>query len=281
LRIRRRVIRWLAALVLSAAPVFAEIARPETLNDTLNALAEAYRATGQFEEVIVDQADTSVSLVRDGEEVFRSYPDNLHANLQNLGSNAERQAALDRFVRVILDGLDRTGFTTADVANVLPVVRPTGFQTGIAGVQPISDPLVGELSIYYIVDRPDTMSYITQDTLETLGLERRALRGLAMQNFHDKGWQPELRGQGVWMLVFDGNFETSFLLDHPIWDGFDTQLGTVVMMALARDVVLFGDGDVQGTEDELRRIATENFDKMSYPLSQQIYVWSENGWILR
>ena len=275
------MIRLVLALVVAAGAAIAEVPRPSSVDDTLKAMAEALRATGLYEEVVIDRADNSVRYSTAEGEDRRSFPDNLHRTLIQAETDAARQDALDQFVAAMIETHEATKASASDAANVLPVVRPVDFGVGQASAQLVSRPLAGDLRVYYVIDRPNSLSYVTVPILGDMELSVADLPELAARNFANKGWAPEFEGDGIWLLLFDGNYESSFLLQEELWNGLDERLGTVLMIALARDLVLFTDADFDGAEKELQRLADENFDKMSYPLSSEIYVWTENGWALR
>lgn len=281
MRIRRSVMRWFLIFVLSAFPALSEVARPETLDDTLRAMAGAFEETGLFTSVEIDWEDKSVALRSEQSDNQTSYPDNLHKSLQNAESDDERQAILDQFILAISDSIQIQNPDGLDVANVLPVVRHIDFGANGGNTGPVFDPLVGELGIFYVIDMPASLSYLTAEKLEELKIDRDELAGLAAKNFEKRGWEPKLEGDGIWMLTLDGNYEASFLLDTPFWQNIDNQLETVLMIALARDVVLFTDASFDGAEDQLRRISNENFAGMNYQLSPEVFVWVEDRWELR
>lgn len=272
--------RLILAAVLAASAAQADVPRPETVDDTLDILAEAYRATDGVEDVTVDRQEQTIALTTPGGE-FTSYPDNLHKSLQAAENDSERQEILDDFVAGMTDYLARSLEEVPDASIIVPLVRSAEFGGDSGEEGPISDPFVGDLRIYYAFDHPHSFSYVSQASLEDVGLEAEALRGVATENFEARGWAPELQGDGIWFLEFDGNFEATFLLDDAMWHGFDKQLGTIIMLALARDLVLFTDADFDGAEDEMRKIAAENFDSLSYPLSQMLFEWTADGWKVR
>lgn len=270
-----------AVLTVWATVSFADVPRPETLDDTLNIMADAYRDTGLFESVTVDAQDQSVSLTREGDSAYTSYPDNLHLILQGAESDAERQGLLDDFIAAMVEQATRSSEEVPDASLIVPLVRVQDFAAEAGDMGPVSDPFVGDMRIFYAFDYPSSFAYVTQESLDDLGLDPADLAAVAQENFDARGWAPELQGDGIWMLTFDGNFEATFLLNDAMWRGFDEQLGTILMMALARDLILFTDADIEGAEAEMHRIADENFDQLSYQLSKRLYQWTDAGWVER
>lgn len=271
----------LAVFLWIAAPAYAEIGRPTSIDDTLRILADAFAQTGAFETVEIDADDQSISLKTSDDRSLLSYPDNVHREFLNAATDSERQEVLDRHIAATVETLGFSETGEDDRPNILPVVRRERVEDDVPGKELLSTPLVGNLRTYYVIDRPNTLTYLSVEALADIGLDKSDVPTLAIENFQARGYQPEFRGEGLWMLVLDGNFEATFLLDTELWQDIDAQLDTVLMAALARDVILFTDASVEGAENRLRQVIDENFDQMSYQLSPDIYVWSEGEWKLR
>ena len=270
----------LAASLFWSGVAWADIPRPNDISETLGHLAEAYRASGEFDHVEVDRSDLSVILTSKAGGAFTSYPDNLHQMLQQAEDDGERREVLDTFVASLIEQIELANMPL-DRSMIVPVVRSFEFAQDLDGAPPVSDEFVGDLRIYYAFDHPLSISYVSETSLGELGLRRDDLADLAWDNLVRLEWAPEVLGDGIWFLDFDGNYEATFLLNDAMWNGFDEQLDTILMMALARDLVLFTDGGVEGAQGELLRIADEMAGELSYPLSELLYEWTANGWAVR
>jgi uncharacterized protein YtpQ (UPF0354 family) len=262
------------------AQAWAEVPRPETLDDTLELMRAAYEASDRFQNVEADSEEKSIRLSDGSDGEFVSYPDNLHQMLQAAESDVERQQVLDDFIAGLIEHVAGPEVTD-DISMVVPVVRHRDFAEGIAEEGPVSRPLAGELAVFYVFDRPRSISYVTPTHLRDLGVTEEDLPKIAADNLARLGWSPELEGDGLWMLVFDGTYEATFLLDEGLWNGFDAQLETIIMVALARDLVIFTDAGFDGAEDGLRKLAADLFPDVTYPLSDQVFEWTGAGWSLR
>ena len=54
-----------------------------------------------------------------------------------------------------------------------------------------------------------------------------------------------------------------------------------LQIAEQSDLVIFTDADFDGAEEQMRKIADENFDSLSYPLSRMLFEWTAEGWKAR
>lgn len=273
----------LIALWVLAAPAMADVARPATEADTLVLMRDTLISLDAVETAEIDTEDRSVKASGPDGLEFVSYPDNLHRNLQLAETDAERQEILDQFVSGLVETFAATALDEPkDREAILPMIRPVDFATGLeGGAAPLSAPFAGDLRIFYAFNNPKTLSYVTPEDAQALGLDAAALAALAAENFARQGWQPEVAGDGIFFLDFDGTFEASFLLDRKLWETVDEQLGQIVMAPVARDLILFTDAEWDGAEAALRKSAAELATQVSYPLSTLIYEWRDGVWQVR
>lgn len=270
----------LLLLALIALPARAEIARPERLEDTLALMAEALAGADWVERVEIDAADHALSVTHQGrDEAMTAYPDNLHRNLQNAASGSERQQILDDF---LASQREIATLPPMSAKDILPVIRSKDFAAGTpldnGGLA--SQAFVGDMVVFYVHDTPRSMSYVSVETRDELGLDQGALHALALANFDARGFEPAFQGEAITMLTLDGNYEASFLLMSELWETLDSQQGTIGAVALARDVVLFGDLELEGLGGALQQIAADNFANMSYAISPELIYWQGGAWHL-
>lgn len=261
--------------------LWADILRPETLDDTLALQLEALNSDPRIIAPVIDPTDKSIRFSLGGDTPYIIYPDNLHKLLQGAESDASRQAVLDSFIQRSLGGLfDATAEAPIDPATILPVIREGNFGKIDDGDPPVSRVLAGALSIFLVQDLPTSLSYIRASDLAGLGLEEDAAFALAQSNQAARQWMPKIEGDGLYFLQLDGNFEASLLLDNAFWDFVEAEIGPVLLTASNRDVVLFGPKD----DPEARRILTQLAQKYvtegSYALSAQLMVRQDGGWVV-
>lgn len=261
--------------------LLADIPRPDSLEDTLALQLEALQADPRILDPVIDTSDKSITFKAADGTGYTSYPDNLHKLLRAAQSDAERQTQFDDFMRNSIDGLFAIAQESQiDSANILPVIRETGFSNAAQDDQPVSRPLAGNLSVFLVEDTPSSLSYLRPSDLDALGLAPQDAFALAQTNRLARQWQPKIEGDGIYFLQLDGNFEASLLLDAALWDFVEEKIGPVLVTASNRDVVLFG----PASDPEVRRVLTQLAKKYvaegSYALSAQLMVRKDDGWVV-
>ena len=273
------MLRSFILFVLSAGAIWADVPRPDNLVDTLRILQEYYSSTESVESVVIDAQDLSLMVVLSDGTEMRTYPDNIHRQLQSTQTSAEREAMLSHFVRT----LARSSVSSdhhAVASNILPIIRGELIVDVGNDNLPVRENWLGDLHIYYVVDFPDHVEYVTPLTLEELGLEPESLAELAAENLVTRDWSPYLEGSGPWMVLLDGYYESSLMLDTRIWESLDVQMGEIIAIALSRDVLVIHDSTIPGAVGLMRSLSEENFDNLSYQVSPEMWVWRQGGWQL-
>lgn len=275
----KRAICFGVVLTICTWASIAAITRANTLNDTMRLMARAYLATPQIIDAKIDYTKKSVTFVTDTGQTFTSYPDNLHAILQNAGSDTQRQDLLDENVTNGLASISEAITSDGvDIERLLPALRPERIAR-LGDRPPLSVPFVGHVSIFVTEDMPHGISFLTQADLDQLSLTQDALFEAAMANMYAQNWQPEfLGGDGLYMLRLDGNNEAALLLMPEIWQQLDAQMKDVVAVVIARDLVLVADTGVDGALTRLHDALLQKADTVSYAISNQLLIWREDHW---
>ena len=267
----------LLLLLSFATASSAQIGRPETRMDTLGILAEAFRNAPEIKAVDVNRGDVSLVLTMPDDSQVTSYPDNLHLQLQTAESDVQRQGMVDGFVRNLVEGFAQSDRPII-AENIFPVIRRAGYGQAQGGPQPFAWPFVGGLQILFAEDLPTSLRYLTEAQITALSLTPETIGPIAMENFLRHEVPMQIEGNGPYILISDGNYEASYLLDVGLWQRVDAKLGSVILIVPARDLVIFADGDIAGNEALLRGYAKQAIPEMSYPLSEAVLVWKGNHW---
>lgn len=259
----------------------AQVSFPEDVEDTLNAMLKTLRSEPLIRSLRIDYDDQSISFkIKDSDYELTAYPDNLHPQLQSASSNEEREDILNEFVQKVVSSFSGQDEAPINKNNILPVIRNAEPYTTPENDTRVSTTFVGDLAIYYVEDKEGSVLYLEQYHLEDLAMSQVGLNDLAMQNLIDRNWEPEIEGTDPYQLIFDGNFEASFLLDVPLWQRIDDQIGDILLAVPSRDTVLFIDGVDASSIDPFRRLAEGLFANESYPVSDQLFSWTGKGWAL-
>jgi len=261
-----------------ATPANAQIRRPETLADTLSIMEQAFRDAPDIQAVTVDRADVSLELTLPDGTHMTSFPDNLHTILQSAENDKARQDILDRFIYNLV-----TGFASSEAPinprNIFPIIRLEGYGAGLGeGPTPYSEPFVNGLRIFYAEDLPTSIRYINTEQMQAFATPNRPISEQALGNFLRHAIPFEIQGTGPYILIADGNYEASFLLDTALWQEIDQQLGEVWLIVPARDLVIFADGALPESRDTLTRYLTLALDEAAYPLGGEILFWAADHW---
>jgi len=259
-----------------------DVAEPALVRAVLGALQEAdpdlrYARTGPLQ---LERAGT------EGPGASTLYLDNLYRSLPE--DPRERVEAVRRLVRAAI--LGRTEVGPSSRGSVLPVVRDQLFladavnQFGAthSGNLPVSERLVGNLYVLYVLDLPDSIQYLSALDLEEIGIERSDLRQLAVENLKAlvEGQLSSEGGElGVYMIYAEGTYESSLLLVDELWANVSEQLGAPPAIGVpARDVLLFASSTDVAATQQLRTITKKLTSEVSYAVSDRIYVRTERGW---
>ncbi|MBL1437944.1 MAG: DUF1444 family protein [Rhodobacteraceae bacterium] len=269
------IILFLTFLTLTT-PVTAQISRPETLLDTLTILAQAYRSAPEIQDVTVNRAEISLGFTLANGTAMTSFPDNLHSLLRAAESDGERQDILNGFIGNLLAGFASAN-APIDPRNIFPIIRAEGYGAGLGeGQQPYSEPFAKGLRIFFAEDLPTTIRYIDSDQARAFPSPDHLIFTRALGNFLRQAIPFEIQGSGPYMLVADGNYEASFLLDTALWQEISEQLNEVILIVPARDLVIFADGTLPNSRDTLARLLA--LDEAAYPLGGEILVWASDHW---
>lgn len=267
-----------AACLALATPSYADVARPDTIADTLELLVTAIREAG-FPNAVIDVENRSVVSDPDDDNSYITYPDNLHRSLQNATSDDERQAILDGFVAPLSEGLDNSGDFAAD--RVMPVLRPLDYLDGVgeeAAVQ--TRPFAGDMMIAYVLDYPTHTTSISPDVMTDAGYDADGLHDLAMANLRTAAANLAVEGSevGIYFLSLDGYYENAMLLYAPLWDRITEQIGPVAVTVPARDFVMIAPRSEPALVKMMADIRDQALLDSPYPISARTFSWDKGRW---
>lgn len=142
--------------------------------------------------------------------------------------------------------------------RILPVIKDHRFISDLKEINPefedkhVYEPYNSELFIFYAEDKDHSVNYLTQEELKSVAISREHLKSKAIENLKNIISIESHGDNGYFMLVADGNYESSLIL-LDIWNGGNFAVnGELVIGIPARDLLL-----VTGKND------TENIEKLS------------------
>ncbi|QWP78597.1 hypothetical protein J5226_09465 [Lysobacter sp. K5869] len=166
---------------------------------------------------------------------------------------------------------------------ILPVLKTRGWHEvarqqaraigGGARVAFVIEPLVGDLVLTFVEDRPDSMDYLSPAEAERRGLDRETLRECALRNL--QRFLPELDVQGengLYAARLDRNYDASMALLFEHWRARVPVRGEAVFALAARDELIVCDSQDRHGLSALRAMAQEISRDSAYGLSAQLFV---------
>ena len=168
----------------------------------------------------------------------------------------------------------------AQLDQLMPVVRSQTFLGALAPLgEPLYDPLVGDYVIFYAMDLPDRVQFLSQGDLAELSLTHDALREAAQDNL--AALEVEVLGKGpVDAFSAGGTYEASLLALDSLWEGLQTNSGApIVAVAPTRSVVFFTFSERRRVRRRMQKRAQILYDDGSYVVSPQLIQWTEDGWV--
>ena len=225
-----------------------------------------------------------------------SLPDTIHDTLQNASDDTARELALIQFIDFTITASQSAAPETAlDLSRIIPVIRPTGFGSAPhendphhedLGEEdeeqlstPVSLPFAADMEIFFVQDSGQTIEFVTVDHLDQMDINPSELLNTTRGNLQRRTWDLKIEGgDGLHILSLDGNFETSFMLNHHFWQGVNVGLSSVVAVVAARDLVLFVDGDEAGAIDNLRTLVDPTINQFPNPISTTPLIWENGVW---
>lgn len=281
----KRLKSFLFCLLLWPGAVLADLDRPDTLDETMQWMADAFEATEDVTSVEIDTANERLLLRIDAEEEpLISYPHNLHQLLGNAETGQERQEFFDFHVLAILETLQAgdMALTVQNLSRIYPVIRHVSMRHNTDLLEPDNEyargGTMGDTDILYVIDDEMSVKYLMTHDMATLGLTNRKLQEIARGNLALKLENITVEGDGLYMLVLDGFYESSAVTYAPFWEDMSTYMDRVLMAVPARDLVVFADGANPQAERVLRDVIRDFSTKSAYPVSEQLYLWDDGEW---
>jgi hypothetical protein len=285
--VHRKVFGVLIAIVLIACG--RSVATEYDLDDAAKLTIEALKSSDVVELVEQKSADELTVKYSDGTE-SSFFLGNLLINL-NSNPEAEREI-IAHYVSVLLkDAIPERPILEDELRrNIVPLVRHTDYMDFLRDAAIKSDEpsdayfvraLAADYWIILAIDGEDATSVPRHSEFKILGLSDDQLLELAISNLKGRA-DSELRIQrtnGVNMLIFDGNYESSILLVSDFWRKESTFLGdTIVAIAPARDLLMYCTKSNTECVRRIHEIAIQNFSSLANTISTELIEWSGDNW---
>ena len=262
------------------------LGRP-TLDSLIRQLGRYVRTQG-VELVESLPAQMEVVVRRDGSS-SRIYLGNL---LHEYGKakRRDRQSVVEGFVSSLINGNAETPATYADAKPLLlPVVRSVGalgvamsagLRTAVDMAFPaiVQRPLVADLAVSLVVDRPKSMAYVNADNLNAWGVTLDQALDDALHNLRalpeHGGWTEIF--PGLWQGDWGDTYESSRILLPDLI--YRLGINDPVAMVPFRDVLLVTSRSNAGAVQHIVDLAAGSLDNNTRWVSFELLLLNGNSW---
>ncbi len=230
--------------------------------------------------------DEGLEVVLPNGYVLTLYPDNLTNYMQAAESDLARQDVVDGHMNSLMDtiaelGQEKTGFS---LTQVLPVLRRTGYlSVGDEETEFFSSDFPGDLTVYYAIDYPDKVEFLSADVLAETDFTEDQARAAAAENLRGlfDNMQIETHQElNISWILLDGYYESSLALATELWANAANDYEKLIMIVPNRDYMVFGEGADPQVYEALSAIANDVEAQFNGAMTNQIYRWSDKGWVL-
>jgi hypothetical protein len=209
----------------------------------------------------------------------------------------------DQLREIIKNHIQATDVTASAVpctaASILPSVKPKAYmdsvhqlqlqaaaenKNGNQGVYPITQPLVDDLVVIYVIDLPTATEVLDRKHLDKCGVKAEQVQTLALDNLRKKAADFQLKTvpdlPGIYLVQGDNYYETSLPLLDEYWNAQRFPFkGEIVIAIPARGRLLVADGADKQAIDGLAQIARHIFDSAPYNTTPMLYARRGGHWL--
>jgi uncharacterized protein YtpQ (UPF0354 family) len=130
------------------------------------------------------------------------------------------------------------------INDILPVIKDERFVHSIIEINPVFEKnhtyekYNDKLYIFYVEDTETNINYLTQEDFKKLNIEQHELKKIAIENLSNSVEIERHGDNGYYMLLADGNYESSLIL-LDIWnkENFDVK-GEIIIGIPSRDLLI-------------------------------------------
>lgn len=180
--------------------------------------------------------------------------------------------------------------STIDRSRIIPIIKDRKrfyeTQASLSQGDPKGRPPIlahdynDELIVTYGIDSLDTLTLISQETYEELGLTRRDLRALVVENLKTVLPRPLVRSGQLYSMVAAGKrYESSLLLLDDFWKGLSLGRDEIVVAIPARHVLLFTEASNKQGVAALRKLATQVKKQSANGITEILFVYRDGKFV--
>ena len=212
----------------------------------------------------------------------------LTASLNQAADEDARDGILENYVSVHLEA-----GAEADLSGgkLMPVLRHRDFtrreaygpvgETVPEAERPVWRAVAADTVMMLVADTPTSVQYVSPAMLAEAGLSEDDAFDCATANLerYVQGRLQVGRAEGFNVIALDGFYEASVALLPAFWTDMARKMdGPLVMIAPARDLVVFADGADADAVAQIGALAREIAAQASHPVSTVPLRWTGEGW---
>lgn len=275
----------LPAILLCLGLAFAATAetRPQIFTETLKLMQAAAQQLPNVTSAEIDMLDQSLTTTLSNGQTIKLNPDNLHLQLQTLTTDADRDAEVAHFMATLVPLIDApTQLDQASLLHIFPVIRPSDYDVSVPGLTAEDTPLNAEflpgLSVFYVLDTPQNVQYLTTDMLRNTGIGLDVIKDAATVNIARYAAGAQIFEGTISVVKLDGFYESSLLLVPAIWEDLDQDVDKMVIALPARDILVFGDGKSPEIIAQMNLAIQKVKEVGAGLLTDRLLVWENHHW---
>ncbi|TGE78211.1 hypothetical protein C7Y70_16855 [Pseudoalteromonas sp. KS88] len=211
------------------------------------------------------------------------------------------QATIDEVLKdIIASQIEYQNLGEADaisISQLRPVIKSKSYLENVKGQLiaagasnvhlPYFEKLTGELLIFYAIDSPDSLRFLTQQDLQNLALSSSNIRDKAIANLDSylndiniKIEKLDIENNGqLYMLVADENYEATAILTPYFKDLLKQEIpGEVVIGMPSRNILLIASKNDSRAVRAVAGITYSQFPELAYAISPFIYTLNDGNW---
>ncbi len=249
-------------------------------------VASLKRASPSLEIEIVQDLELRVSEAG-SENQFQTFLDNAYAAY--ISDQELRDEIIEQFVASQIETFEMHKRPGIVPERIVPMVKDRDWmenvlasieQNGAEFPMPLYEDYNSELQVFFAEDSEHNIRYLNVANIDDLPCPRDELFDLARDNLKRllEGKIEVAGGDGIYMVSAGGNYETSLLLFHSLWENNSLEVdGDTVISIPTRDLFLVtGSNDEEGIE-RIRDVARQAMSETPYTVTPVLFVWNSGS----
>lgn len=184
-----------------------------------------------------------------------------------------------------MDSLNQADDEQLSVDKIMPTIKPVGYFGSIRNTVPgnttidvecVHEKYNDQLVIAYANDFENNIRALSHADLKSLSISEESVKAIAIKNLSRILTNVQRKGgDGVYMLIAGGFYESSLILLDPIFTKETLPVkGEFVIAIPNRDVLLITGSDDQAGIAKVKAITQKIYQTGNYPLTPVLFKWN-------